>query len=131
MGDIFKGFIEQSKEKIDGTVLHLFTPYFSTTTSDIEYASQIAIISIVSPFVKFIKRFEPCIIGGCGFPYINLQGTLQDYKQLKMKIEGLKINLHPNLKPRGEHHFTGPLIQNFKKRFIALYRCSMDLNKMI
>ena len=90
-GDIFKGFIEQSKEKIDGTVLHLFTPYFSTTTTDIEYASQIAIISIVSPFVKFIKRFEPeyvCV--GCGFPYINLQGTLQDYKQLKMKIEGLK-----------------------------------------
>ena len=89
-GDIFKGFIEQSKEKIDGTVLHLFTPYFSTTTTDIEYASQIAIVSIVSPFVKFIKIFQPCISGGCGFPYINLQGTLQDYKQLKMKIEGLK-----------------------------------------
>jgi hypothetical protein len=89
-GDIFKGFIEQSKEKIDGTVLHLFTPYFSTTITDIEYASQIAIISIVSPFVKFIKRFKPDFSGGCGFPYINLQGTLQDYKQLKMKIEGLK-----------------------------------------
>jgi hypothetical protein len=89
-GDIFKGFIEQSKEKIDGTVLHLFTPYFSTTTDDIEYSSQIAIISIVSPFVKFIKSLKPCISGGCGFPYINLQGTLQDYKQLKMKIEGLK-----------------------------------------
>ena len=91
MGRYFKGFIEQSKEKIDGTVLHLFTPYFSTTTTDIEYASQIAIVSIVSPFVKFIKRLKPEEInGGCGFPYINLQGTLQDYKQLKMKIEGLK-----------------------------------------
>ena len=78
-GDIFKGFIEQSKEKIDGTVLHLFTPYFSTTTDDIEYSSQIAIISIVSPFVKFIKSFRPKpACGGCGFPYINLQGTLQD-----------------------------------------------------
>ena len=30
------------------------------------------------------------ICGGCGFPYIKLQGTLQDYKQLKMKVEGLK-----------------------------------------
>lgn len=29
-------------------------------------------------------------MGGCGFPYIKLQGTLQDYKQLKMKVEGLK-----------------------------------------
>jgi len=89
-GDIFKNFVEQSKEKIDGTLLHLFTPYFSTTTTDIEYASQIAIVSIISPFVKFIKKFRPNISGGCGFPYINLQGALQDYKQLKIKVEGLK-----------------------------------------
>ena len=39
-GDIFKDFVEKSKEYIDGTVLHLFTPYFSTTTSEIEDASQ-------------------------------------------------------------------------------------------
>ena len=90
-GKIFKDFIGQSKQYIDGTVLHLFTPYFSTTTTDIEYSSQIAIISIVNPFLKFVKKFkEPEPIGGCGFPYIKLQGTLQDYKQLKMKIEGLK-----------------------------------------
>ena len=89
--DIFKDFVEKSKEYIDGAVLHLFTPYFSTTTSDIEYASQIAITSIVSPYVKFIKKFKrPELIGRCGFPYIKLQGTLQDYKQLKMKVEGLK-----------------------------------------
>ena len=30
------------------TILYLFTPYFSTTTSDIEYASQIAKVSLVS-----------------------------------------------------------------------------------
>ena len=89
-GDIFKDFVELSKESIDGPILHLFTPYFTTTTPTIEYASQIAIISILNPFVKYIKRFNPNICGGCGFPYINLQGTLQDYKQLKMKIEGLK-----------------------------------------
>jgi len=90
-GDIFKDFVEKSKEYIDGAVLHLLTPYFSTTTSDIENASQIAITSIVSPYIKYIKKFKckPCI-GGCGFPYIKLQGTLQDYKQLKMKVEGLK-----------------------------------------
>ena len=81
-GDIFKDFVEESKEKIEGTVLHSFTPYFSTTTSDIEYASQIAIVSIITPFMKFIKKFQPDCSGGCGFPYINLKGTLQDYKQL-------------------------------------------------
>ena len=90
-GDIFKDFVEKSKEYIDGTVLHLFTPYFSTTTSEIEDASQIAIISIALSYVKYKKKFKqlPCF-GGCGFPYIKLQGTLQDYKQLKLKVEGLK-----------------------------------------
>ena len=90
-GDIFKDFVEKSKEYIDGAVLHLFTPYFSTTTSEIEYASQIAISSIALSYVKFVKKFKrPPMCGGCGFPYIKLQGTLQDYKQLKMKVEGLK-----------------------------------------
>ena len=90
-GDIFKDFVEKSKEYIDGAVLHLFTPYFSTTTSEIEYASQIAITSIALSYVKFVKKFKMLpICGGCGFPYIKLQGTLQDYKQLKMKVEGLK-----------------------------------------
>ena len=90
-GDIFKDFVEQSKEYVDPTVLHLFTPYFSTTTVEIEYSSQIAIVSIVSPFMKFIKKFKSKgICGACAFPYIKVLGTLQDYKQLKMKIEGLK-----------------------------------------
>ena len=89
-GDIFSDFVEQSKEYIDGTVLHLFTPYFSTTTEEIEYACKLNTISIVSPYIKFVKKFERRMKGACGFPYIKLQGTLQDYKQLKIKVQGLK-----------------------------------------
>ena len=29
------------------------------------------------------------MFGGCGFPYIKLQGSLLDYIQLKYKIQGL------------------------------------------
>ena len=89
-GDIFSDFVEQSKEYVDGTVLHLFTPYFSTTTEEIEYASKLNIISIVSPYIKFVKKLGKGVCGACGFPYIKLQGTLQDYKQLKIKVQGLK-----------------------------------------
>ena len=90
-GDIFKDFVESSKEHIDPTVLHLFTPYFSTTTEEIEYACQLNIMSIIIPYVTFIKPFVGTnCCAGCAFPYIRLQGTLQDYKQLRIKIEGLK-----------------------------------------
>ena len=90
-GDIFTEFIQQSKEYIDGTVLHLFTPYFSTTTEDIEYSCQLSIMSIILPYVTFVKKFNSRgFCGACAFPYIKLQGTLQDYKQLKLKVEGLK-----------------------------------------
>lgn len=90
-GDIFTEFIEQSKEYIDGTVLHLFTPYFSTTTEDIEYSCQLSIMSIILPYVTFVKKFKSRgVCGACAFPYIKLQGTLQDYKQLKLIVQGLK-----------------------------------------
>ena len=90
-GNIFKDFVEQSKEHIDATILHLFTPYFSTTTEEIEYSCQLNIMSIIIPYITFIKKFyTPQFCGACAFPYIKLQGILQDYKQLKIKIEGLK-----------------------------------------
>lgn len=90
-GGIFKDFVEQSKQYVEGTLLHLFTPYFSTTTEDIEYACQIGIVSIISPYMKFIKKFQSRgMCGACAFPYIKLLGTLSDYKQLKLKVEGLK-----------------------------------------
>ena len=89
-GDIFKDFVESSKEYIDSTILHLFTPYFSTTTEEIEYSCQLNIMSIISPYVTFIKKYGGCCCGGCAFPYIKLLGTLQDFKQLRIKTEGLK-----------------------------------------
>ena len=91
-GDIFKDFVESSKEHVDPTVLHLFTPYFSTTTEEIEYSCQLNIMSIIIPYVTFIKEFleRKRMVAACAFPYIRLQGTLQDYKQLRIKIEGLK-----------------------------------------
>ena len=68
-GDIFTEFVEQSKEYIDGTVLHLFTPYFSTTTEDIEYSCQLSIMSIILPYITFVKKLYPRgVCGACALP---------------------------------------------------------------
>ena len=66
------------------SIINILTPSFSTTTPIIQESSQIAIMSAFKNYFKFIRMF-----GGCGFPYINLQGTLDDYQKLRNKIESL------------------------------------------
>lgn len=65
-------------------MINLLTPCFTTSTPTIHIASQFAIMSAFKNYFKFVR-----IYGGCGFPYIKLQGTLLDYMQLKLKIQGL------------------------------------------
>ena len=80
----FREFVEKIKENAGETMIKLMTPSFSTTTPTIQVSSQIAIMSCFKNYFKFIRFY-----GGCGFPYINLEGTLNDYEQLKNKVEKL------------------------------------------
>ena len=80
----FKEFVEKIKENAGDRMIKLMTPSFSTTTPTIQVSSQIAIMSCFKNYFKFIRFY-----GGCGFPYINLEGTLNDYEQLKNKVEKL------------------------------------------
>lgn len=80
----FNEFVEKIRKNVGGLMINLLTPCFTTTTPTIQVASQIAIMSAFKNYFKFVRMF-----GGCGFPYIKLQGTLLDYVQLKYKIEGL------------------------------------------
>ena len=81
----FELFVEMIKESAGEKMIYLMTPTFSTTTPTIQVSSQVAIMSCFKNYFKFIRLY-----GGCGFPYINLEGTLNDYEQLKNKIEQLK-----------------------------------------
>ena len=80
----FKEFVEKIKENAGDNMIKLLTPSFSTTTPTIQVSSQIAIMSCFKNYFKFIRFY-----GGCGFPYINLEGTLNDYQELKNKVEKL------------------------------------------
>ena len=80
----FEAFVELIKRNAGESMIKIITPTFSTTTPTILVSSQIAIMSCFKNYFKYIRLY-----GGCGFPYINLQGTLNDYVELKSKIEKL------------------------------------------
>ena len=80
----FNEFVEKIRKNVGGLMINLLTPCFTTTTPTIQVASQIAIMSAFKSYFRYVRFF-----GGCGFPYIKLQGTLFDYMQLKYKIQGL------------------------------------------
>ena len=80
----FNKFVEKIRENVGGLMINLLTPCFTTTNQAILVASQIAIMSAFKSYFNYVRLF-----GGCGFPYIKLQGSLLDYIQLKYKIQGL------------------------------------------
>ena len=80
----FEEFVELIKKNAGDSMIKIITPTFSTTTPTIVVSSQIAIMSCFKNYFKYIRLY-----GGCGFPYINLQGTLKDYEDLKGKVEKL------------------------------------------
>ena len=80
----FNEFVEKIRKNVGGLMINLLTPCFTTTTPTIQVASQVAIMSAFKSYFRYVRLF-----GGCGSPYIKLQGTLFDYMQLKYKIQGL------------------------------------------
>lgn len=57
---------------------------FSNTTPIDSVASNIAVMDIMKKYFKYVAR------GGCGFPEIQLLGTLEDWVNVKSKTEYLK-----------------------------------------
>ena len=80
----FNEYVEKIRENVGGLMINLLTPCFTTTTPTIQVSTQIAIMSAFKSYFNYVR-----MCGGCGFPYIKLQGTLMDYMQLKFKIQGL------------------------------------------
>ena len=70
---------------------NIIAPNFSTTTEEIKVVCEGFIKAIIFQCTSSVERFmRTRSVGGCAFPYIKLQGTLQDYNQLKINIERLK-----------------------------------------
>ena len=75
---------EKMKEYLGEKLVDILTPNFSTSTYDSKIIGK---ISIMGAFKKYFD-YEMMLIG-CGTPYIILEGTAQDYKEIINKSKEL------------------------------------------
>ena len=75
---------EQMKKYLGKELVDILTPNFSTSTYDSKIVCK---ISIMGAFKKYFDyRMALC---GCGIPYIILEGTAQDYREIISKAKNL------------------------------------------
>ena len=85
---VLENFSEQINEKmkkyLGEELVNVLTPSFSTTTYDSKIIGK---ISIMGAFKKYFDyEMDLC---GCGVPYIILEGTAQDYRDIISKAKEL------------------------------------------
>ena len=76
---------EQMKKYLGEKLLDILTPNFSTSNYDSKIVCK---ISIMGAFKKYFQ-YKMALIG-CGIPYIILEGTAKDYKEIISKANELK-----------------------------------------
>ena len=76
---------EQMKKYLGEKLLDILTPNFSTSNYDSKIVCK---ISIMGAFKKYFDY--RMFLVGCGIPYIILEGTAQDYKEIISKANELK-----------------------------------------
>ena len=76
---------EQMKKYLGDELINVLTPNFSTSDYDSKIVCK---ISIMGAFKKYFAYRMHLI--GCGIPYIILEGTAQDYKEIISKANELK-----------------------------------------
>lgn len=71
--------IKKCKEIVD-----ILTPDFTTTTPISQTVCQLTIMSTMEHYFKYSS-----LVNGCGFPYITIEGTLEDWLKIVRKLENL------------------------------------------
>ena len=75
----------QMKKYLGEKLIDILTPNFSTSTYDYKIIGK---ISIMGAFKKYFDYHM--MLCGCGTPYIILEGTAQDYKEIISKAKELE-----------------------------------------
>jgi len=81
---VFPEFSQKIEEYIGAETRALIENDFSTTTVVEKTVSQIVLMESVKAYFDFVMR---C---GCGIPYIELTGTVDDWKKIRTKAAALK-----------------------------------------
>ena len=77
-------FNQQIKDNIGSELMDIVTPNFTTTTELEATTCQLTVMSI---FQKYFSYYT--MAGGCGLPYVTVEGSLEDWEKLKEKTEKL------------------------------------------
>ncbi|MCF0104826.1 MAG: DUF4419 domain-containing protein, partial [Eggerthellaceae bacterium] len=79
----FKQFNYQISEYTGKEIVNILTSDFSTTTEASKVVSQALIMTTMKEYFKYIGGI------GCGFPFIVLEGTMEDWEKLLQKLKSL------------------------------------------
>lgn len=80
----FPKFTEQIQNFVGSDVIEALTPDFSTTTPLSLSVGQISIMSAFKNYFKYIR-----FAGICDFPFINIEGTVEDWEKIQQKLNFL------------------------------------------
>ena len=82
--EVYVGWMaEEIRNNTKNEVVDWMIPTFSTTTRKDRIVAGVALMSTVNDYFKMVFEF------GCGLTEVTLDGTLEDWKQLYKKAEGL------------------------------------------
>lgn len=65
-------------------IIDVLTPTFTTTTIISRCVAQMSIMKIMDSY------FTYTFCGGCGLPYVTIEGSLEDWQKIVMKLEELR-----------------------------------------
>jgi hypothetical protein len=82
--EVFSTFSEAIRQHSNEDVHRLFLADFSTTGAVERAVSEVVLMDAFQPYFLFALW---CV---CGIPGITLEGTVDDWRHLRVKIEGLK-----------------------------------------
>ena len=83
--EIFKSFKEQLNANVNEGIIDIIEPNFTTTTQITLTAAHASIMTSMKKYFDY--EVHLC---GCGFPYINLEGTIEDWEKVLNKINAIE-----------------------------------------
>lgn len=82
---IMKQFSDKINENTIGNVRDWVEPKFTTTTENDSLIARVALLGIMKPYYAIA-----CMVM-CGIPEVTLMGTLEDWQQLRHKIDHFSV----------------------------------------
>lgn len=83
--EIFPDFVKQISEYTGESIVETMTPNFTTTTTVSLAVGQLTIMSAMKNYFKYKVN-----CGGCGFPYVTIEGSLEDWTKINSKLNDMK-----------------------------------------